>query len=40
MFYIEEIIDINEIIKNGIFENYLVHGWKVLGVMVSFTEPK
>ena len=26
MFNIEEIIDINEIFKNGIFENYLVHG--------------
>ena len=25
-FYIGEIIDINEIFKNGIYENYLVHG--------------
>ena len=26
MFNIEEIIDINEIFKNEIYENYLVHG--------------
>ena len=30
MFFIEEIIDINEIFKNEIYENYLVHGWNTV----------
>ena len=38
MFYIEEIININEIFKNGIYENYLVHGMKQ--EITSATEPK
>ena len=40
MFYIEEIIDIKQIFKNEIYEKYLVHGWKVQVVMVTFTEPE
>ena len=40
MFYIEVINDINEIFKNEIFENYLVHGTKPTLMMVSVSEPK
>ena len=40
MFYIEEIIDINQIFKSEIYENYLVHGWKDREDQVSFIEPK
>ena len=40
MFNIEEIIDINKIFKNGIFENYLVHGRKHQMMVISATEPK
>ena len=28
MFFIEEIIDTNEIFKNGMYEKFLEHGWK------------
>ena len=32
MFYLEEMIDKNELFKNGMYENYLVHGWKEIVV--------
>ena len=41
MFFIEETIDINEIFKNEIYENYLVHGLNPIKMkMTSAIEPK